>query len=119
MQAVYVGHPLICPPSGLYRAAWVCTDTAESAEKVVEALSKETEFLIDPITREQGGMKLNCSLQLPFKQSPSLPAVLNTAESVQEDVSLSLKALRALESYWVANSMELERRKWTSRWSRA
>ena len=87
MQAVYVGHPLICPPSGLYRAAWVCTDTAESAEKVVEALSKETEFLIDPITREQGGM--------------------------------SLKALRALESYWVANSMELERRKWTSRWSRA
>ena len=104
VQAIYVGHPLICPPSGLYRAAWVCTATAESVEKIVEELSKGTEFLIDPITREKGRMKLNCSLQSSFKQAACIPAVLNTAESIQEDVELSLKALRALESFWVANS---------------
>lgn len=107
-----MGHPLICPPSGLYRAAWICTDTAESAEKIVEALSKETEFLIDPITRETGGMKLNCSLQCPFKQFSYIPAVLNTAESVQEDLSLCKKVLHALESYWVATANGLDGRKW-------
>ena len=79
----------------------------------MEALSKETEFLIDPITRENGGMKLNCSLQCPFKQSSYIPAVLNTAESVQEDLSLCKKALRALESYWVATASGLDGRKWT------
>ena len=75
----------------------------------MEELSKGTEFLIDPITREKGRMKLNCSLQSSFKQAACIPAALNTAESIQEDVALSLKALRALESFWVASSIRIRR----------
>ena len=101
VYSIYTGHPLVCPPPALARFAWITTDTLESAKKIVEELSEEREFLIDPITREKGRIKLNCSLQQPFKKSHRIPAVLNNEDMIAEDLDLLMKLLHTLETYWV------------------
>ena len=101
VYSIYTGHPLVCPPPALARFAWITTDTLESAKKIVEELSEEREFLIDPITREKGRIKLNCSLQQPFKKSHRIPAVLNNEDKIAEDLDLLMKLLYTFETYWV------------------
>ena len=101
VRCVYFGDPLICPPPGLARFAWVTTDTVERAQQVCDLLQGEHEFTMNELKEEKGRMRLNVDLQAPLRRNSFLPFIANKPEHVTWDLANLKQLCRALEHYWL------------------
>ena len=108
---MYFGDPLICPPPGLARFAWVTTDTVERAQQVCDLLQGEHEFTMNELKEEKGRMRLNVDLQAPLRRNSFLPFIANKPENVTSPTSSS-SAARWSTTGWC-------RRPSSTRWRRS